>query len=404
MSKYTYIASTKDGQMSEGEIEAINEGMVLTYLQKHSLFPLSIKEVKQKSLGLGITFFERVSILDKIMFTKNLALMVKAGIGVSTAIDIMLEDAQKPLLKKIFLQVKFNLEKGRQLSDTLAAFPKHFSPVFISLLRAGEASGNLENALMQISAQLKKEHDLRKKIKSAMAYPIILLTAALGVIVLLVTLVLPRVGKIFEQSNVELPFLTKMLLGMSSFVTHQWLTTLITLIIAGVLIHIFRKSEIGKSFFHGTLSRIPVVAPLIQKIALTRFNSVLFSLLKAGVPIIRALEITANSIGNTFYKKIILDMTKNEVAKGISFGMALRRRPEYFPRLTTSMIIVGERSGNLEAMLENLAGFYEEEVDATLKSLITILEPALLLGVGVVIGSLALSIIMPIYQIIGTVR
>ena len=142
----------------------------------------------------------------------------------------------------------------------------------------------------------------------------------------------------------------------------------------------------------------------MQKIVLTRFDSTLYSLLKAGVPIIKALEITADAVGNALYRKVILDMTQKEIAKGISFGMALKRRPEYFPRLTTSMIVIGEKSGNLEQMLDNLASFYQEEVDDQLKTLITILEPALLLGVGLMVGTLALSIVIPIYQLIGNVR
>ncbi len=390
--------------MTEGEIEAPSEAMVLDYIQKHELFPISVSLSKKDRDEFNLSFFDNVSALDKILITRNLALMIKSGISISEAIDIMLEDAQKPILKKIFSHIKVALEKGSQLSDSLTAFPKYFSPVFIQMLRAGEASGTLESSLMHISTQLKKENDLRKKIKSAMAYPAILITAAFGVVILLVTVVLPRVGKIFAQSHLKLPLITRILLGISDFVINQWILALIILIILLAIGYLIKKSATGRAMFFNATRRLPVVSALSQNITLARFNSVLYSLLKSGVPIIKSLEITADALGNETYKKILLEMTQQEISRGISFGLALKRRPEYFPRLVSSMIVVGERSGNLEAMLEHLAGFYEEAVDDALKMMITILEPALLLGVGLIIGTLALSIIIPIYQMISAVR
>lgn len=405
MPTFTYLASAKEGKITEGEMEAKDQAMVLGYLQKHDLFPLSIKEKKkERKIAFNVSFFDRITIQDKITLTRNIATMIHAGIGISEAIDIMLGDAQKPLLKKFFTQAKLNLEKGRQLSETFAAFPRYFSDVTINLVHAGEASGNLENALMHISAQLKKEYALKKKVQSALAYPMVLLAAASGVVILLVTLVLPRVSKIFLQSKIKLPLFTRMLLGASDFITNHWIILLIMIFALGAALYFLRTSRTGVLFLYRIAGHIPLVSSLIKKIALTRFNSVLYSLLKSGMPIIKALEITANSIGNTMYKNIILAMTEQEIAKGISFGMALKRRPEYFPRLTTSMIVIGEKSGNLEAMLETLANFYEEEVDGILKSLVTILEPLLLLAIGVIVGALALSIIMPIYQMLGTVK
>ena len=405
MPTFTYLASTKEGKITEGEMEVKDQAMVLGYLQKHDLFPLSVKEKKkERRIALNISFFDRITTLDKITLTRNIATMIHAGIGISEAVDIMREDAQKPLLKKFFTQAKLNLEKGHQLSETFAAFPAYFSDVTINLVRAGEASGNLENALMHISTQLKKEYALKKKVQSALAYPAVLLAAASGVVILLVTLVLPRVSKIFMQSKIKLPLFTRMLLGASDFITSHWFLLLILVLALGIMLYFLWKSRTGILVLYRLAGHIPLLSSLMRKIALTRFNSILYSLLKSGMPIIKALEITANSVGNAVYKSVILAMTEQEIAKGISFGMALKRRPEHFPRLTTSMIIIGEKSGNLEAMLETLANFYEEEVDGILKGLVTILEPLLLLAIGIIVGALALSIIMPIYQMLGTVK
>src|SRR3989344_493821 len=377
MVNFYYIASNQKGDIKEGEIEAGNEAEVLEYLQKSELSPVSIVQQKKASAKLSSAIFQRFSLSDKIMFARNMALMIRSGISITEAIDIMLDDTQNAALKKILSQVKTDLEKGGHLSDALAKFPNHFPIVFVSMIRAGEASGTMENALMQMSVQLQKEHELRRKVTSAMAYPAILVAASLGVVVLLVTMVLPRVGKIFTQSQIKLPFITQMLLNVSDFVTHRWLLSIIICLLFIVLIYFLKKFSVGREMIYRLARKLPII---------------------------KALEITAEGIGNALYKKIILEMTEQEVSRGVSFGMALKRRRAYFPRLTTTMIVVGEKSGNLEFMLESLAQYYEEEVDNTLKTLVTVLEPALLLGVGLMIGTLALSIIMPIYQLIGSIR
>lgn len=405
MSLFHYLASNKDGKINEGEIEADSQAAVLEYLEKHELMPVSVKEKKAaKKINLQIGLFDRINYLDKIVLTRNLATMIKAGIGMSDAVEIMLEDAQKPALKKIFSRAKTNLEKGLQLSETFAAYPQYFSPVFVNLVRAGEASGNLENALNQISEHLKKDSELRKKIRSAVAYPAVLMAASFGVMVMLVTVVLPKVSRVFAQSNIKLPFLTRALLNVSDIFMKNWITGIGILIFLAAAVFFIARSNAGKSFLFQIFGKTPLVKLLMQKIALTRFTSVLYSLLSSGMPIIKALEITADSVGNSAYKKIIQDMTKNEISKGVSFGGSLKRRPEYFPRLTTSMIAIGEKAGNLEMMLKTLSEFYEEEVDRVLKNMVSVLEPLLLLAIGLVILVLALSIIMPIYQMVGTIR
>ncbi|MEK7493639.1 MAG: type II secretion system F family protein, partial [Patescibacteria group bacterium] len=353
---------------------------------------------------LAVSFSSKITLLEKITFARNLSLMIKSGIGMAEAVSILLEDAERAPLRKVLSKIKADLEKGLQLSAALATFPTQFSTVFISLLNAGEESGNLESSLLQIATQLKKENDLKKKIMSAMAYPAILLSLAFGVVALLVTVVLPRVSKIFTQAHVQLPLLTRILLGISDFVVSQFFATLA--ILAGIvaLVVLARRSSAGKRALQVLFIKTPLIAPLMKKIALVRFTGTLHSLMKAGVPLTRALEITAQAIGNASYRDVLLGIAKNEISKGISLGMALKQRPEYFPRLTSSMIVVGEKSGNLENVLENLSSFYEEEVDGTIKALITILEPALLLCIGLIIGAIALSIVMPIYQMINVVR
>lgn len=405
MPLFTFVASKKDGTIIEEEIETKDQASVVAYLEKHDYFPVSVKEKKtRRVLSLSLSFSRTITLLEKVTFARNLALMIKSGIGMAEAVSILLEDAERAPLKKVLTKVKGDLEKGLQLSSALATFPSQFSTVFISLLGAGEASGNLESSLMQIATQLKKENDLKKKILSAMAYPAILVSLALGVVALLVTVVLPRVSKIFTQAHVKLPILTRILLGISDFVANQFFATLVIIALLVVAVVLARRSSAGRRALQALLIKTPLIAPLMKKVALVRFTGTLHSLMKAGVPLTKALEITAESVGNVSYRYVLLDIAKNEISKGISLGMALKQRPDHFPHLTSNMIVVGEKSGNLENVLENLSSFYEEEVDGTIKSLITILEPALLLGIGLIIGAIALSIVMPIYQMINVVR
>lgn len=402
---FTFVATKKDGTIVEEEISASDQAMVITHCEKHDLFPISIKEKKvRRALPTSLSFSHHITLLEKITFTRNLALMIRSGIGMSEAVEILLEDAERAPLKKIFTKIKADLEKGLQLSSALTSFPTQFSSVFINLLKAGEESGNLESTLLQISSQLKKENDLKKKVLSALAYPMILVFLALGVVTLLVVVVLPRVSKVFTQAHVQLPLLTRTLLAISDFITQRFFTTAMIIGVIIALILFARRSAAGKAVLQAIFMKTPFIAPFIKKIALVRFTGTMHSLMKAGVPLVRSLEITAQSIGNSAYQKTLLDMASNEITRGISFGMALKQRPDQFPRLTSSMIIVGEKSGNLDAVLENLSAFYEEEVDSTLKTLITILEPALLLIIGLIIGGIALSIVMPIYQMINVIR
>jgi len=406
---FYYKAAQPNGTIIEGELEAPQKKIVIETLERQGLLPLAV-ELKEKGIvqtvkrGFGLYLFQGITTLDKIVLVRHLSTMIKAGMGLLEAVEILMEDATKPLMKKILSQAKFNLEKGIPLSATFAAYPKYFPPVIVNLLKAGEASGNLERVLDQISEQLQKEYDLIRKVRNAMAYPIILLVASFGVVILLLVFVLPRLAKIFSQTGIKLPLITRILVAISKVLTYNIFLTLGVIILLVIFIFALRKFPKTKKILASLYNRTPILKDLIKKIALTRFCRVLNTLLVSGIPIMDALQITALAVSNEIYKEAILKTVEKDIAKGISLGKSLSQNPEIFPRLVTSMISIGEKAGSLEMVLRALSNFYEEEVDSTLRNLVSILEPILLLFVGFIVGSVALSIILPVYQVLGTVR
>lgn len=401
MPTYIFEAIDSKGSLHRGEMEAADKNSILEFLHRDNLTAINIAE---KGLVSGpaayFHFFQRVSALEKIMLTRHLAAIIRAGLNLLEAMNILIEDNSNPTMKKILETAKFNLEKGQPLSTTFIYYRQYFSPLFSGLIKAGEASGNLEKNLGLLSNQMLREYDLRKKIKGAMMYPIILLVAVFIVLVFLFTFVLPRLNQVFFQSGVKLPWLTKSILSFSQiFSSNIILTILFALAIPFSLIYMF-KSVRGREFLIRTLSRIPLFNNLIQKVALVRMTQSFHNVLNSGLPIMEVLDLTADSVGNEYYSKAILEI-KEEVRRGGGLAKSFESRRDLFPRLLVSMTAVGERTGTLENIFLSASQFYDEEVDRTLKDVVSLLEPILLLLMGIIVGGVALSILLPIYQLIG---
>lgn len=401
--RYDFLASTKDGKIRDGNYEASNKEQVIDYILKQDLTPISIKESKKSIMqkSAGISLFSKISATDKILMTRNLSSMIAAGMDLLEAIEILHDDAEKPVLKKIFSIAKFNLEKGQTLSSVFEKFPKQFSPVFINSIKSGEESGTLEQSLKYLSVQLKKEHDLVKKVTSALAYPALLLVASLSIVTILIVFVLPRITKVFAQSGIELPLPTRILMNISDFILGNWLLILITIGAVIIFVRMFKMTQKGQVIMYNITSRIPLAGSLSQKVILSRFARSLASLLKSGTPIIKALKVSADATGNPYYRRELYTMAEKEISKGVSFGGSLKHREEMFPKMFISLISIGERTGTMENVLDSLADFYEEEVDSALKTLVSALEPTLLIVMGIIVGAIAISIILPIYSLVG---
>lgn len=401
---YAYEATDKEGAVTQGDFEASSKKAVVEHLRGRGLIPTKIEEkvARGSSRGRGLSFvlFERITPLDRILLVRNLAATVKAGLSISEALDILIADETKNALRNILTQAKTNLQRGQPLSKTFESFKKFFPKVFVGMIKAGEASGKLGETLEELSHHLTREYNLTRRVRSALAYPVLLLSASLGIIVLLMVFVLPRLAKTFTQTGVELPFFTKVLFVIGGFIAANPIVDF--LVIAGVVWFFiyFRKTPLGRRVFLKIFLMIPIARELVKKIALVRFTRTLGSLISSGTPIVDSLRLSAESVGNESYKKVILESAE-KIKTGIPLSKILGSHPELFPRFLTSLTVVGERTGTLEHILKTFSNFYDEEVDNTLKDLTTFIEPLLLLVMGLIIGAIAFSIVLPIYQLVG---
>ena len=377
---------------------------VMDYLTSRFMVPFSITENKdartKKSSILSIELFEHLSSVDIVFFVRNLATTTKAGLSIVESFDILIQDTKKKLLKKILIGVQSMIKNGQSLSVAFSRYENYFPPIFIGMIKAGEVSGQLDKALSELARFLSKEYSLRNKVKSALTYPIILLCASLVVVFLMLIFVLPKLTQSFAASGVALPFITRIFLFISTILT--WNIPFDFIFIIGTICFFiyFSRTKIGKKFFFSIISHTPIASDLIKKVALVHFARTFGNLIGSGLSAVDALSVSAESINNHIYTKAIKEVI-NDIENGIPISESLLKFPKLFPVLLISLIRVGERTGSLEEILISFADFYEEEVDNTLKELTSVLEPVLLLIMGLMIGSIAISIILPIYQLVG---
>lgn len=404
MATFIYEVYNREGVIVHGEYEAATREEVVQYLLKRDLTPILVEDIKAqkgKGLDLSFTFFERITPIDVMFLVRSLATTIKAGLSVVEALDILIADAEKSVMKKMLQSVQAMVRGGQTLSSGFSAYANSFPPIFLGMLRAGELSGQLDRTLSELGQYLSKEYALRSKVKSALMYPAILLIASSGVVTLLLIFVLPRLTKAFAASGVELPFITKFFLGISSALSWSYLLDLVIIVGIAWFFLYFRSTKTGKRFIFWLLAHTPVANELIKKVALVRFARTFGSLVNSGLSAIESLELSARTSGNDRYERALIASIL-EIKNGVPISDALGKYPNLFPRLLISLIIVGERTGSLSEILITFADFYEEEVDNKLKDLTAILEPALLLVMGLMVGAIAFSIILPIYQLVGS--
>ena len=400
--RFHYIATNISGKTIEGNYEAENSLDVLKYLASQGLKPLSLKILKEVGTGKGFNFFKKsVSISDKIFLTKYLSLMLKIGTDLFKAIDILIADFDNPSLKAILIEIRLGLEKGQPFFHVFEKYPKIFSSVFVNLIKAGESSGNLENVLNQLSVSLQRDQNLRNKIKAAITYPIILAIVSVIVLVFLISFALPKIANMFMSGGFDPPAFSKFVFTISLFIgNYVWfILGLFILIIFGGWFFT-SKTLVGRKIFYRFITKLPAVGEVLKKTALQRFVSTLSALLLAGMPILNSLEITADAVGSEEIKSALLRISREGISKGMTIGEAFKREP-VFPRMVVNLMAISEKAGHIENMLSTMGDFYESEIESSIKGLVSFLEPLLLLVIGLVIAFIALSIIVPIYQLVG---
>ena len=372
-------------------------------IAKQNWKPISIKPMREiVSIKSRLSFLgnEGITLQDKIFLFKYLSLMLRVGTDLFKAIDILLKDFDKPAVKNLLIEVRSNLEKGNQFYVSFQNHPELFSAIVVNLIKAAEASGNLESTLLEISTSYAKEAELRSKVRSALIYPVLLLVVSFGIVVLLITFVLPRISTVFEGSGAKMPFLTMFLVGLGKLTSkYFFLVGPLFLGLCGFAFWFFSKNENGKRIFGKFLRKTPLVKDIFLKLAIQRFSSTLASLLKAGIPFITSLEITSSAVGDDEMKRSLLRISQEGISRGVPIGEAFRKEA-IFPQVVVNLIAIGEKSGHVEEILTTLADFYDKEIDEALKNFISFLEPALLVIIGLIVAGIAFSVILPIYQLV----
>ncbi len=342
--------------------------------------------------------FRRVSLSQKIFFVQQLGIMIKTGISLSIALRTLAEQAASKHFRRILTDLRLQVEKGNTLSKSLEKYQKIFGELFINMVRAGETSGKLEEVLKQLFIQMKKDHDIIAKVRGAMIYPLIVVTMMLAIGILMMVYVIPNITVVFKEVNVPLPLATRIMIGLSDFLLKNGIWVLLGIIILSIPLGIIIKSPKGKYQFHQIILHLPIFGKIIRKINIARFCRTLSSLLKTDIPIVQSFEITSRILSNLLYREALME-AKEKIKKGISIEESLRPYIKFFPPVILQMISVGEDTGTLDEILEESAIFYEEDVSQTMSDLPTVIEPVLMVILGIGVGAMAVAVIMPMYSL-----
>lgn len=398
--RYTYTAVDRQGARTQGELEAETLDMALRQLAAQDLRPIAVSPAGARRSSGGMHLFGgKINNTDKIFLTRYLALMLKVGTDLLSAINILIDDFEKPAVKSFLQEVRSNLAQGQQFYVAFAAHPNVFSPVFVNLIRAAERSGTLQQTFEQLTDQLQRDDAINSQVRTAMIYPAILLVVAVVIIGFLSLFALPRISKVFADTAITPPLFSRIVFVFGGFVgDHVYL--LGALSVAAVLAFYFLvlKTFTGRKLLSRTLARMPIIRNLYRDLAVQRFASTFSSLLRAGLPIIDALHITADVVSVESFSVAIRRVADQGLARGISISESFRKE-DAFPPVITNLIAISEKAGHLEEVLGTIADFYATNIQGSIKSLVTFLEPALLLVMGLMVAVVAMAIIIPIYQL-----
>ena len=405
MPAYSYKARDRSGRLVEAVMEAATQRDVAANLREKGLIPTEITLPKSGLQGdvklpAWLNFGGKTNLRDVTIFSRQFATVINAGLPVVQSLAILQRQAEKDSLKDALKKIREEVEVGLPLSDALSRHPKIFNRLYVYLVRAGEASGNLDGILERIASYQEKQAALRGKLKSAMTYPVVVLTIALAVTYFLLTGIVPQFAGILTQLGGELPLITRILMGISDFLLNQWWLLVLFIVGAVVGTGIFYRTNRGQHTIDALLLKMPVVGNLIQKTAIASFSNTFGLLLKSGVNIIEAIEITKGTAGNVIVEDV-LEEAKQAVQRGEQISVTLVDHPKVFPPLVSSMISIGEETGAVDAMMEKIASFYEREVNEAVESLTAALEPLLIVFLGGIVGFIVAGMFLPMFAIIG---
>jgi len=400
MPMFEYTARSQTGQIQKGQLDVATKDDVSAHLRKNRLILVSVREApKQIKLSMG---GPRIKTRDVVIFTRQFATMINAGLPLVQSLNILASQTENKALAEVTRAVVYDVESGNTLADAFSKHPKAFSPLYVNMVAAGEAGGILDTILLRLATFLEKNDALVRKVKGAMIYPGVIMAVAAIAICILLVFVIPTFQTMFASANLELPLPTRIVIGMSHFLIGFWWAILLGA--GGIVFGIksYYATPAGRLQIDALLLKAPVLGDVIRKSAVSRFTRTLGTLVSSGVSILEGLEITAKTAGNQVVHNAVME-SRQSIAGGETIAAPLEKS-KVFPPMVISMIAVGEQTGGLDEMLSKIADFYDEEVDVAVSALLSLLEPAMIVGLGVIVGGMVIAMYLPIFDMMNAVQ
>jgi type IV pilus assembly protein PilC len=400
MPMFEYTARSQTGQIQKGQLDVVNKDEVSAYLRKNRLILVSVREApKQIKFSMG---GPRVKTRDIVIFTRQFATMINAGLPLVQSLNILASQTENKTLADVTKAVVYDVESGNTLADAFSKHPRAFSSLYVNMVAAGEAGGILDTILLRLATFLEKNDALVRKVKGAMIYPGVIISVAAIAICILLVFVIPTFQTMFSSAGLELPLPTRVVIGMSDFLIGYW-WAILGIIAGGVFaLKSYYATAAGRLQIDALMLKAPVLGDVIRKSAVSRFTRTLGTLVSSGVSILEGLEITAKTAGNQVVHNAVME-SRQSIAGGETIAAPLERS-KVFPPMVISMIAVGEQTGGLDEMLSKIADFYDEEVDVAVSALLSLMEPAMIVGLGVIVGGMVIAMYLPIFDMMNAVQ
>ncbi|MEX0668527.1 MAG: type II secretion system F family protein [Candidatus Saccharimonadales bacterium] len=399
MAEFQYTAMNNKGEMQKGRIEADNKEAAISAMKYKGLSPLKIEKTHKsiKNINVSLGRANKVKSRDIVIFTRQMATMVGAGVPIIRSLSTMKEQSDSQALKKILEDIVAEVEAGTQLSEAMSKYPRVFSSVYVNMVKAGEEGGILDEIMDRLANQVEKDAEIKGKLRSAMVYPGVILTVAIGAVIFLITNIIPKFTVIFDDFETDLPIQTQLMLNLSDFLISYGLVLIVAIVVISIAVMRFVRKPKGKYMLDTLLMKLPAFGTIILKINVARFARTFSSLTGAGISVIEAMKITSGSLSSSVMQKgIEVSITKIKNGQPIAASLA---ESNIFPAIVTQMAAIGEETGQIDTVLERIAVFYEQEVDRTIASINSIIEPALIVGLGGIVALIIASIFGPLTEI-----
>ena len=407
MAKYFYEARSLTGELKSGILEAKDEHELSRILRQEGYLLVSAnpegKTLQKKKFEISIPFLARVGLKEKMFFTRNLRVMIASGLPLPRSLKILSEQTKNQKFKEAIRDVGEQIIKGESFSKALSRHPDIFSELFQNMVKVGEEAGTLEEVLKVLTEQMERENEMKSKIMGAMIYPAVIIAAMTGIGILMLIMVVPKLAETFKELNIELPPTTKFVIFLGTFLAEKWYLFILLIIVFLILFRILLRTKFGRNAIDGLFLKLPIISPIIKKTNSASTTRTLSSLIVAGVPIVRALEIISRTLGNVYFRKAMAEAAE-KVKKGGKLFEALKPYQNLYPLLVIQMIEIGEETGETSTILSKLADFFEEEVTNTTKNMTAIIEPILMLFIGGVVGFFAISMVQPMYSMLQAIK